>query len=120
MSTVRDLLVKRTRLAWLLRLAIIGALAVLAVVLKGAVDGGSVERYVAVLWLLALVAVLMPLGAHLARCPQCRYPFEFMGRARLRMGAKKYRTNFCPHCGLSLEAPAASGATGPTRSGNGI
>lgn len=120
MSTVRDFLVRRTKQAWLLRLAVIGGLAVLAALLKGAVDSGTVERYVAVLSLLALVSVLMPLGAYLARCPKCHYPFEFMGRVRLRMGAKKYRTNFCPHCGLNLEAPAATRTSGPVAPSDGL
>jgi hypothetical protein len=119
MSTVRDHLLRRSRQAWLYRGAFFAVFVLLMVWMKRL----GMEQLVAVPVLLLLVVIFMPLGAYFARCPSCRFPLEFMGRVRLRYGAKKYRTNFCPHCGLNLDsehviASAASpGLSGERQSG---
>jgi hypothetical protein len=57
-----------------------------------------------------LIAVLVTAGgfgvvATRAGCPECRYPFVAMHHVfRLRYGSKSLRTNFCPHCGVSLDS----------------
>ncbi len=100
MATVRDHLLRRSRHAWLYRAIVFVAFLLLMEWMKRY----DVEALVAVPILLLLLVVLMPLGEYFARCPSCRYPLQFMGRLRLRYGAKKYRTNFCPHCGLSFDS----------------
>jgi hypothetical protein len=99
MRTVRDNLLSQSRKAWLVRAACFFVVGAIAVWVKQA----GLDRFVVVPVLLILVAIFMPLGAYFARCPNCKFPFEFMGRVRLKCGARKYRTNFCPHCGLDLE-----------------
>ena len=108
MITVRDYLLRRSRQAWLYRGAFLAAFVVVMVWMKRS----GLEQLVAAPILLLLVAIFIPLGAHFARCPNCRFPLEFMGRVRLRYGAKKYRTNFCPHCGLSFGSEHIAGDPG--------
>lgn len=59
----------------------------------------------------AILGFAIPFGILAARitCPRCHYPFVKHGWFRLRLGAARYRTNHCPHCGVDL-ASALSGA----------
>jgi hypothetical protein len=36
-------------------------------------------------------------------CPICSY--SFANRTSIKVALKSYRTNFCPHCGVSLDSP---------------
>lgn len=40
-------------------------------------------------------------------CLECHYPFYKAGIFRIKLGSVKYRINFCPHCGSSLDAEMA-------------
>jgi hypothetical protein len=101
MKSIRDHLISRARQANIYRFGIFTLIMGLMLLL----DRLGLKNYVFVPILLAATGILIPLGELFARCPKCRYPLQVVGRIRLRYGAKKYRTNFCPHCGLAFDAP---------------
>jgi hypothetical protein len=57
---------------------------------------------------LACLAIAIPYGLLMARtvCPLCQYPFYKLGFLRIKFGSRKYRINYCPHCGVDLDTVA--------------
>jgi len=62
-----------------------------------------------IIWIpLACLAIAIPYGLLVGRivCPLCEYPFYKVGFFRIKFGSGKYRINYCPHCGVSLDTVA--------------
>jgi ribosomal protein S27AE len=109
--SIRDLLWRK-----ILRSQLGGLAAGAVVLVVLAVLPGDAPR---MLWIpLAFGAFAVPYGILTARieCPRCGYPFFLSSLFRIRLGAVKYRTNHCPHCGVHLDAEVeAAPADAPSR-----
>lgn len=96
---IRDELWKRTVLSQL------GAVAVAALILLGL--SALPEDFPRLVWMpisgLTFAVLYVALLGRI-KCPRCDYPFLNSGIYRFKRGSMKYRTNHCPHCGISLDA----------------